>query len=128
MNIIPEEKLELHLKLGRKLALFVKTDFHFESRTFDWIQLEKGNDQYKATYIRSFDEGDELFTDVLQFETANTLDEFENHICIGSKDIIFQWIETEFDTKPDQFHKPEELKTIYLELVKSNKLGSQLDD
>ncbi|MBC9795082.1 hypothetical protein [Sinomicrobium weinanense] len=55
MNFIKENKLELHLKLGRKLARFVKTDLYFNSRTFDWLKLEKTEDQYKAALIRSFD-------------------------------------------------------------------------
>lgn len=35
MQTIPENKIELHLKLGRVLACFVKVDTYFESRTFD---------------------------------------------------------------------------------------------
>jgi len=128
MKTIPDNKIGLHLKLGRKLAQFIKTDTYFESRTFDWIRLEKENDLYRASLIRSFDEGDESFIEVAEFETANELDEFENKFLEGNKDEVFNWMESEFQIAPNQFHAIEGLNIKYLELVNANKLGSQLND
>lgn len=75
----------MHLKLGRQLVQFVKTDIYFENRTFNWIKLEKINDTYKATLIRSIDEGEKLFIDVLKFKTVNEVDELVQDNKLGSQ-------------------------------------------
>ncbi|MGS2763138.1 hypothetical protein [Sinomicrobium pectinilyticum] len=128
MKTIPENKIELYLKLGRKLACFVKVYWYFESRTFDWIKLEKSDLNYKATLIRSLDEGDEIFNDVTEFETCNELDKDENDFLEGDIETIKQWMMEKFDLKMDGFHQMNDLKVKYMELVKENKLGSQLND
>ena len=126
MKFIPEKKIELYLKLGKELACFVKVDSYFESRTFDWISLKKCDSNYEARLIRSFDEGDEIFTDVKKFERLNELDEFENKSIQGDFETIKQWILKQFNIKMDKFHQLNELNFKYLELVKENKLGTQL--
>ena len=117
MKTIPESKIELYLKLGKKLAHFVKVDTYFESRTFDWIQLEKSGSSYKATLIRSLDEGDEIFNDVTEFETLNNLDEFENEFLVGNIEIIGEWILEKFGLKMDGFYQINDLKVKYKELA-----------
>ncbi|MDP5229696.1 MAG: hypothetical protein NWQ38_04830 [Cellulophaga sp.] len=128
MKVIPENKIELYLKLGKVLAHFVKVDAYFESRTFDWIKLEKSNTSYRATLVRSFDEGDEIFNDVAEFETLNVLDEYENQCLEGDFKTIRKWILERFDVKMDGFHQINDLKVKYLELVNNNKLGGHLND
>ena len=66
-NYISKEKAELHLKLGRRLAVFIKVDVYFESVTFDWISIEKQDNQYKTTLIRSINQGDDIVNDVFIF-------------------------------------------------------------
>lgn len=124
MKIISEDKLELHLKLGRKLAQFVKTDVYFEDRTFDWLKLEKENNFYRATLIRSIDEGDESFIEVAEFETANDIDEDENRFQEGNREEVFLWMKSKFQIDLNKFHELSELNKKYLELVQTNKLGN----
>lgn len=124
MKIISEDKLELHLKLGRKLAQFVKTDVYFEDRTFDWLKLEKENNLYRATLIRSIDEGDESFIEVAEFETANDIDEDENRFQEGNREEVFLWMKSKFQIDLNKFHELSELNKKYLELVQTNKLGN----
>ncbi len=121
MKIIPENKIELYLKLGKKLAHFVKVDTYFESRTFDWIKLEKSDSTYKATFIRSFDQGDEIFSEVTEFETLNDLDEYENLFLVGDIETIRKWILEKFNLKMDGFYQINDLKIKYKELIKDNK-------
>ncbi len=128
MKVIPEKKIELYLKLERKLACFVKVDTYFESRTFDWLKLEKNDSNYKATLVRSFDQGDEYFNDILEFETVNELDEYENEFSEGDIETVKKWILEKCDLKMDGFCQMNDLKIKYVELVKENKLGSQLND
>ncbi|WP_159023549.1 hypothetical protein [Formosa sp. L2A11] len=128
MKTIPENKIELYLKLGKILALFVKVDVYFESRTFDWLKLEKCKSNYRVTLVRSFDEGDDVFSDVYEFKTLNVLDESENKFSEGDFETIRKWILEHFDVKMDQFYQINDLKIKYLELVKANKLGSNLND
>ena len=123
MQYIPKEKIELHLKLGRNLCQFVKIGTYFEDRTFDWIKLEKEGDQYCATLVRSFDQGNEVFCDVLEFETANELDEDEDLQFKGEKEAVFEWLKNEFDINLEQFHAPKHLKEKYLELIENNQVG-----
>ena len=124
MKIISEDKLELHLKLGRKLAQFVKTDVYFEDRTFDWLKLEKENNLYRATLIRSIDEGDESFIEVAEFETANDIDEDESRFQEGNREEVFLWMKSKFQIDLNKFHELSELNKKYLELVQTNKLGN----
>ena len=124
MKTIPENKIELHLKLGRKLACFLKVDSYFEHRTFDWLKLEKNDSLYKATLVRSFDEGDEYFYDVLKFETVNKL-EGQDEFIVGDLQVIKTWILEKYNLKVDEFYQVSDLNMKYVELVKQNKLGSQ---
>ncbi|WP_281541929.1 hypothetical protein [Maribacter aestuarii] len=117
MKIIPENKIELYLKLGRKLSCFVKVDSYFESRTCDWIKLEKYDSNYKATLVRSFDEGDEFFNDVLKFETVNELDG-EVEFIEGDIQTIKKWVFENYNLKMDGFYQMNDLKIKYMELVK----------
>ncbi len=118
---IAKEKVELHLKLGRKLAFFIKTDTFFDTATFDWISLEKYGNAYKSTLVRTIHQGDELFNDVLSFETLNQdetdFDETTNHFFIGNLNDCFMWIETNYGVKEVQFTPLDNLKQIYTELV-----------
>ena len=118
---VPEEKAELHLKLGRKLALFVKTDTFFNVQTFDWICLEKTDVDYKATLFRSVHEGDELMNDVLTFRTLNEeeegYDEVTNPFFSGSLEDCFEWIQSIFPVEALSFLHHENLKSLYSELI-----------
>lgn len=118
---IAKEKIELHLKLGRKLALFIKTDTFFDAATFDWISLEKHGNAYKSTLVRTINQGDELFNDVLSFDTLNQdetdFDETTNHFFIGNLNDCFTWIETNYGVKEVQFTPLDNLKQIYTDLV-----------
>ena len=120
-NHIPKVKVELHLKLGRKLALFIKTDTFFDTATFDWISLEKYGNEYKSTLLRTIHQGDELFNDVLSFDTLNQdepdFDETTNHFFIGNLYDCFTWIKTNYGVKEVQFTPLDNLKQIYTDLV-----------
>ena len=124
MQTIPENKIELHLKLGRVLACFVKVDTFFESRTFDWIKLEKEGSLYKATLIRSIDEGDEFFSDVTAFETLNNKYTYENLQSVGEIDLIKKWCLENFELEMNAFYQLSVLKEHYIKLVQENKLGN----
>ena len=121
-DYISKEKAELHLKLGRRLAIFIKVDFYFESITFDWISIEKQNTQYKTTLIRSINEGDEIFNDVLTFDTLNQdedgYDKSTNHFFIGNLADCFTWIESNYNVKELAFVTLDNLKLIYTDLAK----------
>lgn len=128
MKIIPNSKIELYLKLNRKLAQFIKIDYYFESKTFDWIKLEKYNNNYKARLIRSFDEGDEVFNNVLEFSTVNEIDNNTNYFFVGSLEEIKEWVKKEFKTNLNQLCLLENLKWKYIDLVNNNELGQQLNN
>lgn len=121
-NYISKEKAELHLKLGRRLAIFIKVDFYFESITFDWISIEKQDTQYKTTLIRSINEGDEIFNDVFSFNTLNQdedgYDESTNHFFIGNLVDCYTWIESNYNVKELTFVTLDNLKLIYTDLAK----------
>ena len=121
--MIPEKKLELHLKLGRKLASFVKIGSYFESRTFDWIQLEKSDGNYKAILIRSFDEGDDYAFDVSEFGTVNDIDDLEINFKEGDLNLVLNWIANNYNLEKDGFYQLNDLNNKYRELVLENKLG-----
>lgn len=123
MNYIPVNKLHLHLKLKRRLAQFIGLDRYFESKTFDWVALEQDGDQIRATLIRSLDEGDEIFTDVLSFATVNQLDEAENQAVLGSLEECLAEIENRWGGDRNKFIKPEALNEIYADFVRAGKLG-----
>lgn len=130
MDYISKEKAELHLKLGRTLAIFVKVDRFFESLTFDWIALEKHGSVFKITLIRSINEGDEIFNDVLSFNTLNQYetdyDEVTNPFFIGELHDCYQWIETNYSIKEISFVRLEYLKSIYTDLVKSGAFDTDM--
>ncbi len=121
IQYIPKEEVVLHLKLGRKLALFITIDSYFESLTVEWLALEQCVDKYKTTLIKTIHQGDEIFNDVLSFDTVNQYEpEFEKlpeHFFIGSLHDSFQWIT--FKYKIDKFHfmKLEDLQLLYTDLV-----------
>jgi hypothetical protein len=121
VKYIPEEKIELHLKLGRKVAMFIKTDRFFESDTFDWISIEKQGDAYKSTLVRTINQGNALFTDVLSFETLNQaethFDETTNPFVLGSLSDCFQWIKFKYGVRELTFVSLDDLKIIYTDLV-----------
>lgn len=121
INYISKDKAALHLKLGRKLAMFIKTDHFFEDATFDWISIEKTGDEYQSTLIRSINQGDQLFNDVLSFDTLNQretgLDAVSNNFFTGTLSACFEWIQITYDVGELKFIPPENLKIIYTDLV-----------
>lgn len=123
MDHISKEKAELHLRLGRTLAIFVKVDRFFESLTFDWIAIEKQEAVFKATLVRSINEGDEIFNDVLSFSTLNQdetdYDELTNPFFVGDLNDCYQWIASKYKIKELSFVRLEHLKSIYTDLCKS---------
>ncbi|WP_378181184.1 hypothetical protein [Aquimarina sp. SS2-1] len=128
MEYVPQNKIALHLKLGKKLASFVKVGFYFEQRTFDWLKLEKSNDLITVSLVRSFDEGNVGFNNVWEFKTVNELDEEENKHIKGDFETIERWIFENFGLKMDNFFQIDELDDKYTELVKENKLGVNFKD
>lgn len=121
LTYIPKEKAELHLKLGRKLAIFIKVDSFFETLTFDWIALEKQSDNYKVTLVRTINQGDETFNDVLSFDTLNQeetdYDEVTNHFFIGTLNDCFAWIQANYNIEELKFIPLDSLKIVYTKLV-----------
>lgn len=115
---IPADKIKTYLKLGKSLVQFVRWDRFFGRPTFDWIKLEAAGNLYKASLIRSLDEGDRIFTDVLSFHTLNEekdeFDELENPFLIGDWEAAWNWMQ-QYDADPDRFMKPEDLSKLYLE-------------
>lgn len=113
---IPADKIKTYLKLGKSLAQFVKWDRFFGRPTFDWINLVAAGNLYKASLIRSLDEGDRIFTDVLSFHTLNEekdeVDELENPFLIGDWEAVWNWIQ-QYNADPDRFMKPESLSRVY---------------
>ena len=71
--------------------------------------------------IRSINQGDEIFNDVLSFDTLNQnetgFDEISNNFFVGSLDECFEWIQFTYGVKELIFMPPENLKTIYTDLV-----------
>lgn len=124
MKIMTEEKAKLHLKLGRKLAIFVRLDNYFEQLTFDWILAEKIDADYKVALIRTLNEGDQIFNDVLSFTTINQIEEdFENstNSFKGNLEECFSWIKSKFNFTQLNFIAIEDLKFIYTEYAKKGK-------
>lgn len=127
MTDIPEQKAELHLKLGRKLAVFVGIGQYFEQKTFDWVLLEKAGLQYRATLTRSFSEGDEFFNDVMSFGTVNELeseDEAESYRFQGDLAACLAWIRTDLKPESLKIITPHDLDLHYSELVKKGAFGN----
>lgn len=126
LTYIPKEKAELYLKLGRKLAMFIKVDSFFETQTFDWIALEKHSDNYKVTLVRTINQGDETFNDVLSFDTLNQeetdYDEITNHFFIGGLHDCFAWIQANYNVAEVKFIPIDSLKIIYTNLVEDGTL------
>ncbi len=123
MKYISVDKLHAHLKLKRMLSQFIGLNSYFESKTFDWVTLEQDGAQIRARLIRSIDEGDEIFSDVLTFETVNRLDETENQSVLGSLDDCLAEIENRWGGDRNKFIRPEDLKEIYADFVRAGELG-----
>ncbi|RZJ69552.1 hypothetical protein [Flavobacterium sp.] len=125
---ITSEKAALYLKLGRKLAVFVKADVFFESETFDWVLLEKHKNGFRAKLIRSLNQGDEVFTDVLSFETVNDLDPESDASSDSflSDDLnkCLDWIKSAYRLDKIEITTPEKLSEIYAELLKNGTFGN----
>lgn len=124
INYILPEKAHLHLKLGRKLAVFVKTGKWFESKTFEWIGIEGKSAPYTATYIKTYDEGSEYLGEVLDFRRVfyNDADLQENSIT-GSLEDCMHWIANKLDGTGIRLMKQEDLKIVYLDLLRKKLLG-----
>jgi len=86
------------------------------------VALEQDGDQIRATLIRSLDEGDEIFADVLSFATVNQLDEAENQAVLGSLDECLAAIES-WGGDRHKFIRAEALKDIYADFVRAGDLG-----
>ncbi|WP_157097868.1 hypothetical protein [Niabella ginsenosidivorans] len=116
VSYIKKDKIRTYLKLGKKLVQFAKWDRFFGRPTFDWIQLEACKDGFRATLMRSLDEGNAVFNDVYAFHTLNeewsTYDELENPFCIGSWEEVWNWMQ-QYNIEVGQFVKPEDLSRIY---------------
>lgn len=123
MNYIPANKIHLHLKLKRSLAQFIGISTYFESHTFDWVELKQEGAQVQATLIRSFNEGDAVFSDVLTFTTANQIDELENKHIVGSLETCLTWVENNINGDRHKFIKIEALNIIYEAMVQEGRLG-----
>lgn len=125
IEYISAEKAHLHLKLGRKLAVFVKVGTWFEHKTFEWICIEGKSVPHTANYITAFDMGDEYDNDVSEFSTANEYDndtdQQENRFT-GSLEDCMHWISDKLETNNIHLMKPEDLKTIYRDLTIRKKL------
>lgn len=125
MALILESKLILYLKLGRKLVQFIKWGTFFESRTFDWIQLEQIGNKYRATLIRSLDEGDETFGEVDTFTTLNEeweeSEEVENPFIEGDFETCTTWIQKKYGGKMYLFTQLPALKDRYKEMKREEK-------
>lgn len=121
--ILPQ-KAHLHLKLGRKLAVFVKAGAWFESKTFEWIRIEGKLAPYTATYVKTYDEGNEYTTDVLSFRTAayNDADRAENSVS-GSLEDCMRWMDERLEGASIRLMRQEDLRIIYLNMVKKKLLG-----
>ncbi len=117
IHYIEEKHIQTYLKLGRQLVQFVKWDRFFGRPTFDWIRLETCKDVFRATLIRSLDEGSAFFSDVYTFPTLNesqeAFDELENPFYTGHWEEVWNWMR-QYPVDAGQFVRYEDLRRIYL--------------
>jgi hypothetical protein len=128
MSYIDESKLSTHLRIKRTLALFVGVGQYFEQKTFNWIKLSEEADGFKASYIQSLDEGDELNYDVTLFSTVDSIQEDvdvnEPISFTGSLYDCIQWIKLHYATPDSKFIRMNALNEVYLQLVREGMLGN----
>lgn len=126
MKYIPKEQLATYLKLKKQLALFIGTGQYFENRTFDWIKLDYYPDTIVCTKVRSLDEGNEIFSDILSFATVNDLEKEiglqEEERYSGTLEQCLVWINDNYRVDTNTFILMEELPKIYLALVEKGEL------
>jgi hypothetical protein len=128
INYFSKEKALLHLNLGRTVTLFARVGEFFESKTFDWIKLERiSPETCKCTLVRSFPEGDEFTADVVSFRTVNQLEEgfdaVSNPYIEGSLDECIAWMSAEFGIRENvSFIIPDDLNKIYAEVYRKGEL------
>ncbi|MCU0435637.1 MAG: hypothetical protein MUC87_19410 [Bacteroidia bacterium] len=101
---------------------------YFEQKTFNWIKLSEEADGFKASYIQSLDEGDELNYDVTLFSTVDSIQEDvdvnEPISFTGSLYDCIQWIKLHYATPDSKFIRMNALNEVYLQLVREGMLGN----
>ena len=106
-------------QIGRK-KWFEKWFLEYE-KTGDSL-FEKQDDEYKAILVRTINQGNEIFNDILSFETLNqdetSFDETTNPFFVGSLNDCFKWIEFNYGVNELKFVPHDNLKIIYAGLVK----------
>ncbi|WP_346320990.1 hypothetical protein [Chitinophaga sp. YIM B06452] len=128
INYFSKEKALLHLNMGRSVALFARVGEFFESKTFDWIKLERiSPEACKCTLVRSFPEGDGFTADVVNFRTVNQLEEgfdaVSNPYTEGTLEECITWMSEKFGIRENaSFMIPEDLNKIYAEIYKKGEL------
>lgn len=103
MKYLPREQLKLYLKMGREITQFVGIGEYFESKTFDWVLMSGTEDNARIQLVRSVDEGDTYYCDVMSFSTIGEDDPEELKEFCGTLEQCLSWLERELGGSPDKF-------------------------
>ncbi|MES9941635.1 MAG: hypothetical protein ABW104_08555 [Candidatus Thiodiazotropha sp. 6PLUC2] len=103
MKYLQRDQLRLYLKMGREITQFIGVGEYFESTTFDWVLMSGTEEEAKIELIRSVDEGDEYYCDVMSFSTIGDDDPEELKEFRGTLDQCISWLSAELGGSPDKF-------------------------
>lgn len=117
MKYIESSQLTTYLRLGRELPQYIGLGKYFEATTFEWVNLSGTPDKAKIALIRSYDEGDEWYCDVVSFAQVADDDPSEEKYFEGSVDECLHWLETELGGDREKFVGQGMIDDIYKQYV-----------
>ena len=103
MKYLPQSQLKTYLKMGRDITQFIGIGEYFESKTFDWVLMSGTEDDARIQLIRSIDEGDDYYCDVMSFSIIGEDDPDEIKEFRGNLEQCLAWLKKEFGGSPDKF-------------------------
>ena len=121
MEYVPEEKLNLHLKLGRELFQFIGLGEYFESKTFEYLALFKEENEYTVKLVQALDYMYSFSPSMDEFETVEELENECESKFTGSLDDCLSWAEIQHKCTNDKWTL--DVIDIYVGYVEKEILG-----
>lgn len=105
--------------MGREITQFIGIGQYFESTTFDWVLMSGTEENARIQLIRSVDEGNEYYCDVISFSTIGEDDPDELREFSGALEACITWLTSELGGSPDKFLAKGMIDKEYEAYVKS---------
>jgi len=125
MNYLPKDKINIHLNLGRKVVCFLQIGEYFESKTFEYLEIIKTNNEYTIKMVQALDNLYSLSPSMEEFETVEDLENECNYMFTGSLDDCFNWATKKYNPLKNEWSL--DIIDIYLSYVNKQILGQGSD-